>query len=309
MNPHALLAALLLALAVSGGAPAAPLLFHAHGHGLAFSPDGRALLAPSEAGLAAYEDGAWWEVPGPAQGFSGFSVAERAIYSSGHTHGKAANEVPMGLMRSMDGGRTWRAVALAGTADFQLLAAGYRSGAIYVLNARPSPPLPVAGFYVTHDEGRSWRAVAARGLAGEIHSLAAHPQDARVVAAGTGSGLYLSRDGGESFVRLDRSEPVTAVAFDHHGARLFYARALSNDVIDRALKEGSSRRLRLPRLAGDYITCLAHSPTDENVLAFGTRKRDVYLTRNAGATWRRLASEGAAGAAAEDSHSATQEDR
>lgn len=304
------LLAALFCLALAAAAHGAPLLFHAHGHGLAFSPDGAVLLAPSREGLAAYEDGAWWEVPGPAQGFSGFSVAERAIYSSGHTHGEAANEVPTGLMRSIDGGRTWRAVALAGTADFQLLAAGYRSGAIYVLNPRPSPLLPAAGLYVTRDEGRTWRAAAARGLAGEIHALAAHPQDARVVAVGTATGLYLSRDDGETFARLDRSEPVTAVAFDHHGARLFYARALSNDVIDRVLEGGGERRMRLPRLAGDYITCLAHSPTDESVLAFATRKRDVYLTRNAGATWRRLARNGTAGANAEDRNpSTTQEDR
>ena len=269
---------------------AGPLLFHEHGHGLAFSPDGKVLLAPSGKGLAAYEDGAWWEAPGPAQGFSGFSVAAHAIYASGRAHTPQAS--PAGLMRSVDGGRTWQAVALGGQADFRLIAAGYHSGAIYVLNASPNAVMPVLGLFLTRDEGKSWYGAAARGLDGEIHALAAHPSNADIVAVGSGAGLYLSRDAGESFVRLDHSEPVTALTFDHEGARLLYARALSNHVIDRDVTGSGRRSLRLPPLARDYVTCLAHSPNDERTMAFASRRRDVYLTRDGGRTWSRIATEG-----------------
>ena len=57
MKTMAWIAALLFPWA----AHAAPVLFHAHGHGLSFSADGAALLAPSEQGLAVYEDAAWHE--------------------------------------------------------------------------------------------------------------------------------------------------------------------------------------------------------------------------------------------------------
>lgn len=268
------------------------MLFHGHGHGLAFSPDGKVLLAPSEKGLAAYEDGAWWQAPGPAQGFSGFSVGERAIYSSGHAPAGAA-ATPAGLMRSTDA-RSWEPLALAGEADFRLLAAGYRSGAIYVLNPQPNRVMPSAGLYVTLDEGKTWRGAAARGITGEVHALAAHPTEARIVAVGTGSGLYLSRDGGESFAPFDRSEPVTALTFDHHGGRIIYARALSNDLMEQKLEGTGRRKMRLPHLQHDYVTCLAHSPTDEGTMSFATRRRDVYLSRDGGQTWRRLATNGEA---------------
>ena len=283
---HAALAALRPAHA------ATPLLFHQHGHGLAFSPDGKLLLAPSEKGLAAYEGGAWWEAPGPAHGFSGFSVAERAIYSSGQPLAGAA--APAGLLRSTDGGRIWQALALAGDADLQLLAAGYRSGAIYVFNAQPNRVMPSAGLYLTMDEGKTWRQAAARGLAGEIHALAAHPSNAAVVAVGTGAGLYVSRDSAQSFSPADAGEPVTAVTFDHEGERILYSRALSNDLMEQALQGGSRHRIRLPRLVHDYVTCLAHSPIDEHTLAFATRKRDVYLSRDGGRNWRQLANHGEA---------------
>jgi hypothetical protein len=287
------IAAVLLA-ATALALRAQPALFHDHGHGLSFSSDGKALLAPSHAGLAVYEDGAWWEASGPIQGFSGFSVAERAIYSSGHSRPDvpSAHE-PVGLVRSTDGGRTWQPLApvLAGMADFRLVAAGYRSNAIYVVNARPNPAMPAPGIYVTQDEGKSWRRAAARKLEGEIHGLAAHPREAGTVAVATGRGLYLSRDAGESFVRLDGSEMASAVAFDLDGERVRYARTLSNQVVESSLDGKGRRVLRLPRLKLDYVTCLAQSPVDGRVLAFATRHRDVYVTKDAGVSWRQIATD------------------
>lgn len=290
---RALLLAAAAALAI-GPLRAAPLLFHDHGHGLSFSPEGKALLAPSHGGLAAYEDGAWWEAPGPAQGFSGFSVAERWLYASGHARPQKASGEPAGLIRSADGGRTWQRLALGGEADFPLVAAGYRTGAIYVLAARPNSAMPAPGLYLTRDEGRSWRRATARGLEGEIHALAAHPAEPGTLAAGSDRGLFLSRDGGERFRRLAGSGPVTAVSFDHEGARLYYARALSSEVVQATLAGRERRALRLPLAHGDYVTCIAHSPVDERVLAFATRRRDVFLSKDGGLSWRRLASEGEA---------------
>lgn len=268
---------------------AQPMLFHDHGHGLSFSSDGKTLLAPSHRGLAFYEDGAWWEATGPIQGFSGFSVTERAIYSSGHSRPGVAAAGSAGLIRSTDGGTTWRPLALAGEADFRLLAAGYRSNAIYVINARPNSVMPAPGLYVTHDEGKSWRRAAARKLKGEIHGIAAHPHQAGTVAVATGRGLFLSRDAGESFMLLDGRELATAVAFDAAGKRLRYARGLSNDVVVAALDGRERRALRLPRLKHDYVTCLAQNPKDERVLAIATRRRDVYLTSDDGLSWRLIA--------------------
>lgn len=269
-----------------------PLLFHDHGHGLAFSPEGRALLVPSERGVAAYDEGVWWRAAGPAQGFSAFAVTEEGLYASGHARA-GARARPFGLAHSTDGGRTWRVLALAGEADLHLLAAGYRSGALYVLSALPGPRMAAGALHATFDRGRTWRRAAAQGLVGEIHGLAAHPDAARTLAAATGRGLYLSRDGGESFARVDDADAATAVAFDLGGERLRYARAASTEILQIGVDGAARPALRLPPLPGDYVTCLAQSPVDARVLAFATRRRDIYLTGDGGSTWRPIATRGA----------------
>jgi hypothetical protein len=138
-------------------------------------------------------------------------------------------------------------------------------------------------------------------LEGEIHGLAAHPRQAGTLAVATGRGLYLSRDAGDSFLRLDGREAATAVAFDFDGKRVRYARALSNEVVESALDGRQHRALRLPRLMSDYVTCLAQNPKDERVLAFATRRRDVYLTSDGGLSWRSIAEGGEPrGSAAEE---------
>ena len=112
------------------------------------------------------------------------------------------------------------------------------------------------------------------------------------VAVASGRGLYLSRDAGNNFVRLDGGEPTTAVAFDLDGKRVRYARAISNVILETGLEGRQRRSLRLPPLRFDYVTCLAQSPQDESVLAFATRRRDVYLSADGGRSWRRIAEEG-----------------
>ena len=77
--------------------------------------------------------------------------------------------------------------------------------------------MPNPGLHVPRYEGRTWMRAAARGLEGEIFGVSAHPHEAGTIAIATSSGLYLARDGGETFRRVDGRQAATAVAFDIDG--------------------------------------------------------------------------------------------
>jgi len=147
----------------SAAAPAGaePILHHVHG--LAFTPDGKALVVPAHIGLAIHRDGRWSQAPGPAHDFMGFSVAKSAIYTSGHPASGSSLRNPFGLMKRLDGGKTWRQLSLHGQADFHDIAAGYRTNVVYVISGGANSQMPEAGIYYTRDEGKSWRQIAREG--------------------------------------------------------------------------------------------------------------------------------------------------
>ena len=272
-----------------------PLLLHAeplliHLHGLAFSPDGRSLLVSSHAGLTVWRGESWSHELESGIDITGFSVTARGLYASGHPPPRSALRDPLGLARSKDGLR-WQPLALAGEADFHLIAASYRADAIYVLSHLSTTAMPAPGIHLTSDEGRTWKRAAARGLRGEVLGLAAHPSEGRMVAAATDRGLYLSRDAGERFRRVF-GQAVTAAVFGFDGKRLLLTPALSNEIVVLPVDRGRRSVIRLPRMRGDYATHLALHPADERTIAVGTRRRDVYLTTDGGKTWRRIAREG-----------------
>lgn len=270
--------------------PAEPLLVHVHG--LAFSPDGKALLVPAHTGLMAFRDDGWTEVDGPIHDFAGFSLAERAIYASGHPPPGSSLPNPLGLVKSVDLGASWVPLALGGEADFHFLAAGYRSNAIYVRSTEPNSAMPIPGLHLSVDEGKTWQRRISRGLEGEVFSIAVHPQNVGTLAVATDRGLYLSRDSGESFKRVDGRRAVTAVSFDPDGRNLRFARAIRRELVSAALDGRSRTVIRLPSIGLDYVTHIALSPADQRLLAIATDRRHVFVTTNVGKTWRQIAKDG-----------------
>lgn len=269
---------------------AQPLLVHVHG--LSFSRDGKVIFVPSHTGLAVFRNGSWSEANGPIHDFAGFAMAEHGMYASGHPPEGSGLPNPLGLVMSMDGGETWRSLSLGGEADFHLIAAGYRSKAVYVLSTQANSLMPVPGLHLTRDDGKTWRRAAGRGLEGEIFQIAAHPQQAVTVAVASTEGLYISRDGGDTFRRIDGRQAATALAFDIDGRHLRYSRAVRRELISLGVDGRSRSVVRLPPMGLDYATHVAQSPADPLTLAIATERRHVYVTSDGGANWRQIAKDG-----------------
>ena len=288
----------MLALAL-GGLAAAPA--HAgepvtlmHVHGLSYSVDGKQLLIPSHHGLAVFEDGRWSKAAGPTHDYMGYSATRDALYSSGHPATGSGLINPFGLIKSRDGGKTWQQLGLTGESDFHTLATSYATNAVYVLNHQPNSRMNQAGVYYTLNDGLKWTRAAAKGLGTKLNSLAVHPTDAKVVAAGMDDGLYLSRNSAASFERLVGVKPVLAASFDLDGQHLWFGSYAGKAALARiTLKAGSkAEEVPIPVLTGDAVAYIAQNPARRAEIAIATFKRSVFVSKDQARTWTQIAKEG-----------------
>lgn len=265
-----------------------------HVHGLSYSPDGKQLMLPSHHGLAVYADGRWSKAPGPAHDYMGFSATGSAMYSSGHPAPGSGLVNPFGLIKSTDGGKTWRKLGLEGETDFHLLATSYGINAVYVLNPAANSRMPSAGIHYTLNDGMQWQPASGKGLQSELATLAVHPSNAGVVAAGAADGLYLSRDFAQSFQRIAAGKRVLATHFDLDGKQLWFSTYGGKAGLSRvAVKPGASPvEIALPALGEDAVAYIAQNPQRRQELAIATFKKNVFTSADGGKTWKQLASEG-----------------
>lgn len=266
-----------------------------HVHGLSYSADGAKLMIPSHHGLAVHEQGRWHRAPGPQHDFMGFSATAHNFYSSGHPAPGSGAINPLGLIRSRDGGRTWDKLGLEGESDFHFLAAGWNSNVIYVWNPAPNSRMRKAGLHVSGNDGLAWKRVGAAKLAGDPRSLAVHPDDRTGVAVATTKGIFLSRDAGEHFTALVTGGDGLSVHFDLDGAHLWYGSFDGRARLTRAaLAGGASVRFGLPPIGHDAVAFIAQNPRKRSEYAIATFARNVFLSRDGGATWIALAELGTA---------------
>ena len=292
------LSALFVALAINVQAPAraAEAVTLTHIHGLSYSADGARLIIPSHHGLAVFEAGRWSKAAGPAHDYMGFSATRDTLYSSGHPAPGSGMTNPFGLIKSGDGGKTWHKLGLEGESDFHLLATSYGTNAVYVINHAPNSRMTQAGIYTTRNDGMQWTRAASNGLGGEPKSLAVHPADAGVVAIGTGDGLYLSRDAGQSFERLVGGQQVLAVTFDLDGKHLWFSSFAGKATLMRVAlaPQAKPESLPIPDLGQDAVAYIAQNPKRRDEFAVATFKRSVLLSKDNGRSWAAIAKDGVA---------------
>jgi len=287
--------ALVLALgaAAEGQHGGGPAEIH-HIHGLALDArDPEILLVATHTGLVRLRPGAPPEWVGAHRfdlmGFTPHPGRPDLVFASGHpdlaTYRKEGVG-NLGLLVSRDGGRTWRSVALRGDADFHALTYSPRDGG-QIYGWSVSPPTGLHRIATT-----TWAVTSlpTRGLPGAL-ALAASPDPAGPLLAGTKAGLMVSPDGGATWtavVGAVSGVPVTAVAFHAADPRRVYAYALRADLGLLVSRDGGTTWAPTGFAAGADapVVALVAGPGEHVVVATG--RADVFRSRDGGRAWQRV---------------------
>ncbi len=258
-----------------------------HVHGLGYAGNNDGLYFASHTGLKIYRDGKWFETSNNFNDYMGFATVDKGFYSSGHpgTDSKLPN--PIGLQKSFDGGKTLEKIDFEGESDFHVMAVGYNSHDVILLNEQKNSKLGV-GIYLSEDSGESWTEVTASGLDGDILSFSIHPSNSEYIAAATNSGIYFSSDKGESFTLILEGEAVgTAVFFNEEN--LYFASYKTNPkFVKYKIDNGETEKMNLPELYDDGPVFIAQNPKDTKQLAIYTIKGQAYVSSDFSETWEQI---------------------
>jgi hypothetical protein len=166
-------------------------------HGVARNPgDGKVYLATHQ-GLFRYDKGVPVRV-GPIVNMMGFSVAgPDRFYASGHPGAGVNLPGPVGLMETLDAGKTWSVLSTGRWLDSHALTSSHKG------------VLGYDGVLRSSFDGEMWKQVA---VAARPSSLAAAPDGLRILAT-TASGVMISKDQGSSWAPLHAAPQLLLAAW------------------------------------------------------------------------------------------------
>jgi len=238
----------------------------AHIHGLG-EVDGRLYVATHD-GLFAAGAGqtSVRRVGDDRKDLMGFAVAgDGRFVASGHPDRRDGLPPLVGVIDSVDRGRSWRPVALTGEADLHVLRVA--GGRVYAVDSAQSRVL------VSDDGGRRW---TSRGPAPPTLDLAVDPQDPDHVVAAGEAGLLESDTAARRWRRL-ADTPTGLLAWPRGGGLTLIDGG--GDV--HAADAGLRRWRRVGSLGGQPV---ATAVTGAAILA-ATADNRVLRSTDAGRTW------------------------
>lgn len=264
-----------------------------HLHGIGYVGNQHAVYFATHEGLLVYQNNKWYEAISNKHDYMGFSATDDGFYSSGHPEEGSSLGNPLGLVKSFDNGQTLMNLGFYKESDFHYMTVGYKSHTIYVVNQEENKTLGQGVFY-SKDDGKTWSPSQLNGLPQTAAgTIAAHPTDEKMVGISTSEGIFVSRDNGNTFERFTRKIHTTTFAFQEKS--IVFA-AVENDkpiLIKQSLDTKQEEVLSVPALdKKDHIMYITSNPTNDNEIVIATMNGDIFMTKNNGASWTKLALKG-----------------
>jgi photosystem II stability/assembly factor-like uncharacterized protein len=168
-----------------------------------------------------------------------------------------------GVLRTNDGGETWRRPSVWLSGPVAALAASARQPGLMLAAT-------TMAFFRSRDGGETWTAVS-RGLGADTHAMALLPGNDKVVFASTGAGLYRSLDQGQTWARCASGIPLSDITglAAHPDGRTIYASDFTWGGVFRSQDAGNTwERLPTDGLVTDRVWAVGLDPSaPDRVLA------------------------------------------
>ncbi|MBB6284944.1 F510_1955 family glycosylhydrolase [Geobacillus subterraneus] len=264
-----------------------------HLHGVGYVRNQNAVYFATHKGLLVYQNNKWYETVSNKHDYMGFSATDDGFYSSGHPEEGSSLGNPLGLVKSFDNGQTLMNLGFYKESDFHYLTVGYKSHTIYVVNQEENKTLGQGVFY-SKDDGKTWSPSQLDGLPQTAAgTIAAHPTDETMVGISTAEGVFISRDNGNTFERFTRKMDTTTFTFQEKSVVFAAVENGQPVLIKQSLDTKQEEVLSVPPLdEKDHIMYITSNPGDDKEIVIVTMKGNIFMTKNNGDSWTKLASEG-----------------
>ncbi|MGG5254969.1 F510_1955 family glycosylhydrolase [Neobacillus sp. SM06] len=264
-----------------------------HIHGIGYPGNDEALYVAAHDGISMYKRSKWYETTTNHHDYMGFQAIATGFQASGHPENGSTLKNPLGLVESLDQGKTVKKLAFYGQSDFHYMASSYSANGIYVINEQQNGKWD-PGIYYSNDNGKNWsKTKLEQFAANSFGMMAVHPNDGQIMAMATRTGIYYSENHGDTMKLVSAPVMVTALTFT--GDQLLYSSVVDKKILLKRLnpKTGAEAPVGFPFLDYDNpVTYIAVDPKNTNRLAFSTYKNDIYESTDGGKSWVNLVKDG-----------------
>ena len=195
----------------------------------------------------------------------GFTSLGKVLVASGHPAIGSKMPNPIGLVKSLDGGLTWKAISLVGKVDFHFL-----EGAGSDLYGADSQ---TGKFMYSADSGQTWRTLGTNTFT----DIAVSPEIPAMAIAIKNSELLLTRNAFESTTKIKNSLKITQIEWRKSGLY-----ALSGKTLYKSTNSGKTWT-KLNTFQG-VLGIL--SASDQLMLV--TVGPDIYTSTNSGESFKKF---------------------
>ena len=195
----------------------------------------------------------------------GFTTLGKALFASGHPSQGSKMPNPIGLVKSLDGGSTWKAVSLVGKVDFHFLE-GARSD-LYGADSQ------TGNLIYSADSGKTWSSLGSNSFT----DIAVSPDTSGMAIAINNSELLLTENAFKSTTKIKNGLKFTQVEWRNSGLY-----GLSGSALYKSMNSGKTwTKLSTFKGVPGILTA-----SDQMMLV--TVGSDIYTSSNAGKKFKIL---------------------